>query len=83
MTNKLSFEEFLRQNKLVQEKYVSFYVYWVKGFRYACKGEIRNLTYENLARFLNGLEGNYDEWKIRQAADALSIYLHNYLQGVF
>jgi len=77
------FQDFLVSRSLVPEKNVSFYAHWVSKF----------LTFSNrnqdlgpdlrVRNFLNQLKSqkNISDWQIKQADDALRLYIHHFLDG--
>jgi len=77
------FQNFLVSRSLVPEKNVSFYAHWVSKF----------LTFSNrnqdlgpdlrVRNFLNQLKSqkNISDWQIKQADDALRLYIHHFLDG--
>ena len=77
------FQQFLQEQKPVQEKYISFYADWVSKF----------LTYSNnhqnydnnltIEKFLNHLDkqNNIEEWQVKQAKKALHLYFECFLKN--
>ncbi|OVE80939.1 hypothetical protein BVY04_04540 [bacterium M21] len=82
MDSLVSFEQYLRDNHLIDGKYVSYYTNWVREFVAFCHGKMANLNWENMSRYLARLENVCEEWQVRQASDALVIYTGNYLKAV-
>ncbi len=82
VTQKPSLEKFLKQNKLVRQDHAKYYAYHVKGFVYFCKGMRSNLNWENVSLFLQQTSEKLEDWQMRQADNALTMYLGNYLKNV-
>ncbi len=78
------FEDFMRQRNLVAEKYVSYYVSWVR--RFLLSGlSVEALSQEDQVQcFANQLarDDSVQEWQQRQALDAVKLYLDVYLREV-
>jgi integrase len=72
------FQNFLVSRSLVPEKNVSFYAYWVSKFL-AFSNRNQDLGPDlRVEKFLNHLrtQKNISDWQIRQADDALRLYIH-------
>jgi integron integrase len=76
------FQEFLLQRKLAAEKHVSFYASWV-GRYLAFADRQGNSRPQDIVvdMFMNSLRGSAAnaDWQIRQAEDAVRIYLTHFL----
>ncbi|VGO22982.1 integron integrase [Pontiella sulfatireligans] len=75
------FEDFLKLRNLVEEKYRSYYVGWVRRFLLSefsaeeLSGRDQVMCFaDQLAR-----DGSVEEWRQRQAAQAVKLYLNVYL----
>jgi integrase len=76
------FQNFLLDKKLVPVKNVPFYAYWVSKFLHFSNNN-ENLSKEiRIKKFLNQLstQDESSDWKIRQAYDALRLYLDHFLK---
>jgi len=77
------FQKYLHSKSLVQEKYIPFYANWAREFlTYSINNE--NLTHElKVDKFLNHLKlrEKISEWQIRQADDAIKLYVHQFLNS--
>ncbi|MFB3887131.1 MAG: phage integrase N-terminal SAM-like domain-containing protein [Thermodesulfobacteriota bacterium] len=85
MKNRLlpEFQDFLLSRSLVPEKNVSFYAYWVSKFlAFSNKNEAMSPELR-VQKFLNHLKSqkNISDWQIKQADDAIRLYLHHFLKG--
>jgi len=77
------FQDFLISRSLVPEKNVSFYAHWVSKFL-AFSNRNENLGPDlKVEKFLNHLKSqkNISDWQIKQADDALRLYIHHFLDG--
>ncbi len=74
------FQEYLRQNSLVQEKYIPFYAHWArKFFDYSTSND--NISHDlQVQKFINCLESNerLADWQVRQANDAITLYMRKF-----
>lgn len=79
-----SFEAFLKEHRLVKEHQISYYVEWVRQFSEHCKGKLSNITRDSMAEFIAGLSDRRSiaDWQIRQADDAMNVFVRNYLKQV-
>lgn len=78
------FQKFLLERKLVPEKNVTFFAYWVGRFLdFARKHELSATEYQESAvmEFLNILRSDKHilDWQYRQADDAIRLYYFHYL----
>lgn len=77
------FQNFLISRKLVLEKNASFYAYWASKFL-AFSNRNENLSVDlRIKKFSNHLKSqkNISDWQIKQANDALRLYINNFLNG--
>jgi len=77
------FQNFLLSRSLVPEKNVSFYAHWVSKFL-AFSNRNEELQPDlRVEKFLNELKSqkNIADWQIKQADDALRLYIHHFLKG--
>jgi integron integrase len=77
------FKKILLDRHLVPEKNAPFYAYWANKFlSFSDKNEDMNQDLK-IAEFLDHLKKheNIDDWQIRQAEEALRLYLDHYLGG--
>lgn len=77
------FQSFLLSRSLVPEKNVSFCAYWASKFL-SFSNNNENLTPDLRVReFLNHLrqQKNITDWQLRQADDALRLYMNHFLAG--
>ena len=77
------FQDFLISRSLVPEKNVSFYAHWVSKFlAFSNRNEGLELGLK-VQRFFNHLrlQKNISDWQIKQADDALRLYIHHFLDG--
>ena len=75
------FQEFLRSRSLVQQNYIPFYAYWASGFL-TFSNNNETLNHElRIEKFLDQLKAkkNIADWKVKQADEALRLYIHNFL----
>lgn len=76
------FAEFCRKRELVPEKYLSFYIRWIKRFLFL-EGERRRAENDEdrLRIFMAHLraDGSVEEWQENQAQRAVELYLNVYL----
>ena len=70
------FTRYLLDRRLASEKTAPFYVHWVRRYRdYFALGRKGEMSEEGLAQFLAELEKECEDWQVRQASDAVRIYL--------
>ncbi len=77
------FQKFLGSRGLVQEKYLSYYAYWVSRFL-AFSNNNENLSRDlKIEKFITHLnkQDKITDWQIRQADDALRLYIDHFLVG--
>lgn len=77
------FREFLRSRNLVDKKYITFYAYWASKFLIFSNNN-ESLNHElRIKKFLNHLntQKNIADWQVKQADEALRLYVYNFLDG--
>ncbi len=77
------FQEFLLSRRLVNEKYIQFYAHWASKFL-TFSNDHENLRHElRIEEFLNRLRADKKiaDWQIKQADEALKLYVHHFLQA--
>jgi integron integrase len=79
---KLTFEEYIRKNKLAKDEQISYYVNWVREFVGYCHNDRKQLGWEKVTAFLQSISENLSEFQVRQADDALTVYLGSYLPQI-
>jgi integron integrase len=74
------FQEFLLSHKLASRKNVLFFAVWVSKFLAFSNTRNHADTNQTVDEFLNSLEAreNIADWQIRQAADAVRLYLEHF-----
>lgn len=79
-----AFEDFMGSRSLVQKKYQTYYLAWVRRFLQAefTVDELSNG--DRIACFADQLarDDSVEEWQLRQATDAVTLYLNVYLPEV-
>ncbi len=77
------FQKFLISRKLVPEKHVSYYAGWASKFL-TFSNDHENLRHDlRIEEFLNKLRAdkNIADWQIKQADEALKLYIHHFLEA--
>ena len=77
------FQEYLRSESLVNEKYIPYYASWASKFL-TFSNKCKNLTHElRVEEFLNHLksQSSIADWQIKQADDAIRLYVYHFLNG--
>lgn len=77
------FQKYLLSRDIVEEKNVQFYAYWASKFL-SFSNTSENLTHDlRIKKFLNNLktQKNTPDWQIRQADEAIKLYIDNFLKG--
>ena len=78
-THLTDFEKWLTEHRLLPEKRIGYAVGWVQRFLRARVGRPREEWRDTLSRFLRNLEGgSVEDWQLRQAAEAITIYCTQY-----
>ena len=74
------FQDYLRSNSLVQEKYIPFYAQWASKFL-AFAISNKNLSHDLLLqKFINYLTSTEKiaDWQVNQATSAITLYVHQF-----
>jgi hypothetical protein len=74
------FQEYLRSNSLVQEKYIPFYAQWARKFL-AFSTSNNNLSHDLMVqKFINYLKSHEKiaDWQANQANNAITLYVHQF-----
>lgn len=77
------FQDFLISNSLVSKKYITFYAHWASKFLAFSNGHEKLSLDLRIREFLNYLkvQSNISDWQIRQAHEALQLYINHFLKG--
>ncbi len=71
------FTNYLLSKSIIPEKQVSYYVGWVKlFFRSLGRDNSEKVTSEEIDRFIKDLARTREDWQIKQAEEAIRIYLY-------
>jgi integron integrase len=77
------FQNYLRSNCLVHQKYIPFYASWASKFLAFSRGKT-NLSLDlQIQQFINHLtaELHIADWQVRQAENAIQLYTDQFLDG--
>jgi hypothetical protein len=76
------FETFLSKSRKIPENRIKFYLHWVQRFLKSCKYQPDDINAKQVDKFLDSLEvdNNIADWQVRQAADAVIIYVELFLK---
>jgi hypothetical protein len=79
------FEAFLVKLGNIPEDKIRFYIHWVRRFLRTCNYQLENINKERISQYLDSLEADEKiaEWQVKQAADAVNLYVEKYLQNRF
>jgi integron integrase len=79
------FEAFLTKMGTVSEDKITFYIHWVQRFLKDCNYQLENINKERISQYLDFLDAdeNIAEWQVKQAADAVILYVEKYLKKSF
>ena len=70
------FKAYILSSRIANEKSADFFVHWVTGFyRYCSKDPDDMVTQEVIDEYLTYLAKRKEDWQVRQASDAIQIYL--------
>jgi integrase len=70
------YAKYLLDRRLATENTAPFYLHWVRRYRdFFALGAEGELSEEGLDRFLAGLARECEDWQVRQAAEAVKLYL--------
>jgi len=73
----LPFENYLRNQVHLKEKYIPFYIKWVKtAYENISLSPSIPITAKQIGTFLKELSHAHPDWQIRQAEDALRLYTY-------
>jgi len=76
-SNLQQFEDYLRKIVLLKEKYIPFYINWVKqAYRTFKINDNHHLSNEQIQRYIKELAHTHPDWQVRQAEDALRQYTY-------
>lgn len=75
------FEAFLIKLEKVPEDKIKFYIYWVTRFLKSCNYQLEKINTEHVSQYLDSLAADEKiaDWQVKQAADAVIIYVEQYL----
>ena len=75
------FKLYLEDEKPVPSRLVRYYVAWVvRFFQFLGKSPGEATMSNELESFLSHLSMDQEEWQVKQAKDAVQLYLYFYLQ---
>ena len=76
------FEAFLSQIGTVPENKTKFYMHWVRRFLKFCNYQLEIIDTERVSQYLDSLDAdeNIADWQVKQAADAVVLYVEQYLK---
>ena len=70
------FKSYILSSRIANEKSADFFVHWVTGFyRYCSKDPDDTVKQEDVEKYLAYLTKRKEDWQVRQASDAIQIYL--------
>ena len=70
------FKAYILSSRIANEKSAEFYIHWVTGFyKYCSKDPGDPVTQEVIDEYLAYLAKRKEDWQVRQASDAIQIYL--------
>jgi hypothetical protein len=77
------FQKFLLDKKFIPEKNTPFYAYWVNKFLYFSNNTEILPADARIKKFLDQLSAKAEttDWQIRQAYDAIRLYLYHFLKN--
>ncbi len=77
------FQKFLLDKKFIPEKNIPFYAYWVNKFLYFSNNTEILPADARIKKFLDQLSAKAEitDWQIRQAYDAIRLYLYHFLKN--
>jgi len=72
---------FFQQTKGISERRAAFYVRWLNRFLEFYRGSLDEFSEGDLKAFGNYLEDRgYEEWQVKQAQEAVLLYIEKFLQ---
>jgi len=70
------FKSYLLSRHVMNDKKAGFYLYWVREFyRYCDKHPGEAVKTEDIDRYLKHLSKHREEWQVKQAGEAIQLYL--------
>ncbi|MEN8264096.1 MAG: integron integrase [Nitrospirota bacterium] len=74
------FQEYLRSNNLVQEKYIPFYAHWASKFLVFTTNNSKLNHDLQVQKFTNHLTSHEKvaDWQVNQANNAITLYVHQF-----
>lgn len=77
------FQKFLLERNLINKKYITFYAHWASKFLMFSNNNENLIPDLRVREFLNYLSSqkNISDWQVRQADDAIRLYIHHFLDG--
>ena len=81
-TDLAGFQTFLADRRLARENQIPHFARWVRRFLWHCGGDTRNVSPDSILTFRRVLENEtaLHDWQVRQADNAVAIYLHQFLR---
>jgi integron integrase len=73
------FGEYLLKSRIVQEKYASYYVRWVRRFMVQIPSKPGLTIEDRISVFLENLQTSVEPWQLDQAGKAIRLYFSHYL----
>ena len=71
------FANYLISRSIVPQKQVPYYIGWVNSFfRSLGRTTTDKITFEEVDRFIKALSGKREDWQVRQAEEAIRIFLY-------
>jgi integron integrase len=76
------FETFLSELGTIPENKTKFYLHWVRKFLKSCNYQLDDINTQHVSQYLDSLdaEEKIADWQVRQAADAVILYVEKYLK---
>jgi len=76
------FETFLSKLGTIPEDKFKFYIHWVRRFLKSCNYQLDNINTQHVSQYLDSLDADEKiaDWQVRQAADAVILYVEKYLK---
>ncbi len=77
----MEFEKFLKSRNLVQEDKIKYYSNWVDKYLHGIGYRDEAITRDSIVSFSNAMlqDKRYADWQVRQAENAVRIYVTNFL----
>ena len=82
VTDLPGFQTFLADRRLARENQIPHFTRWVRRFLWHCGGDMRSVSPDSILTFRRVLENEtaLRDWQVRQADNAVAIYLHQFLK---